>query len=146
MGEGDHLRSNSFVATAAQPQQASLALRKASLEFSNFIALAISWRFNQIHCIHVYTSSNDAPFLLHRQHNKTKGRLTARFMIGSRPPNCERKCLNCRRCDAIQVPTSPQETKPAMNPYWVIKARRDDSSNYKPMSWKCKCGNHFFNP
>ncbi|CAI0464228.1 unnamed protein product [Linum tenue] len=25
-------------------------------------------------------------------------------------------------------------------------SRGEDYSNYKPMSWKCKCGNSIFNP
>nr|XP_043637170.1 EPIDERMAL PATTERNING FACTOR-like protein 2 [Erigeron canadensis] len=61
-------------------------------------------------------------------------------MIGSRPPRCEWKkyCGWCGKCEAIQVPIiGPRPRK---------TTRRDDISNYKPMGWKCKCGDFTFNP
>ncbi|KAI3451881.1 hypothetical protein Pfo_008546 [Paulownia fortunei] len=64
-----------------------------------------------------------------------------RAQIGSRPPRCERRCGSCAHCEAIQVPTNPQIRSGIEN-----SARGDDNSNYKPMSWKCKCGNLIFNP
>ncbi|MED6186541.1 hypothetical protein PIB30_067688 [Stylosanthes scabra] len=76
-----------------------------------------------------------------------------RAQIGSKPPKCERRCTSCGQCEAIQVPTSnyPQIQKEGkiINPPKLFKiayARGDDNSNYKPMSWKCKCGNLIFNP
>ncbi|KAF7809968.1 EPIDERMAL PATTERNING FACTOR-like protein 2 [Senna tora] len=73
--------------------------------------------------------------------------------IGSRPPRCEGRCSWCGHCEAIQVPTNPQmqkEKKMKSSRLSTIAAygRGDDSStsNYKPMSWKCKCGNLIFNP
>ncbi|XWS33437.1 hypothetical protein CRYUN_Cryun22dG0082800 [Craigia yunnanensis] len=73
-----------------------------------------------------------------------------RAQIGSRPPRCERRCSSCGHCEAIQVPTNPQVRNGNRNSSTLISdvayARRDDSSNYKPMSWKCKCGNLIFNP
>ncbi|XP_010548696.1 PREDICTED: EPIDERMAL PATTERNING FACTOR-like protein 2 [Tarenaya hassleriana] len=50
--------------------------------------------------------------------------------IGSMPPKCEKRCETCRECEAVQVPVTFQ----------------DDFSNYKPLSWKCKCDNSLFNP
>ncbi|XP_047961790.1 EPIDERMAL PATTERNING FACTOR-like protein 2 [Salvia hispanica] len=58
-----------------------------------------------------------------------------RAQIGSRPPRCERQCSTCTRCEAIQVPTNAR-----------INNSDEANSNYKPMSWKCKCGNLIFNP
>ncbi|KAB2094482.1 hypothetical protein ERO13_A02G148201v2 [Gossypium hirsutum] len=69
--------------------------------------------------------------------DEEKARLRAQ--IGSRPPRCERRCNSCDHCEAIQVPTNPQISH-------VAYARGDGSSYYKPMSWKCKCGNFIFNP
>ncbi|KAA3476208.1 EPIDERMAL PATTERNING FACTOR-like protein 2 [Gossypium australe] len=73
-----------------------------------------------------------------------------RGQIGSRPPRCERRCSTCGHCEAIQVPTNPQlriQNKPSSTSVSdVAYARREDSSNYKPLSWKCKCGNFIFNP
>lgn len=68
-------------------------------------------------------------------------------MIGSRPPRCKGICLNCGPCEAVQVPATPQETKSAVNSnYMSINGRGTESSNYKPINWKCKCGNFIFNP
>ncbi|KAJ1414579.1 Epidermal patterning factor protein [Sesbania bispinosa] len=73
-----------------------------------------------------------------------------RAQIGSRPPRCEKRCRSCGHCEAIQVPTNPLVQNGKINASTVsimaYYARRDDSSNYKPMSWKCKCGNLIFNP
>lgn len=73
-----------------------------------------------------------------------------RARIGSRPPRCERRCQSCGHCEAIQVPTNPQvKSGPSKNsslPSNVQYARGEDNSNYKPMSWKCKCGDFIFNP
>ncbi|KAL5556725.1 hypothetical protein UlMin_038961 [Ulmus minor] len=69
--------------------------------------------------------------------------------IGSRPPRCERRCSSCEHCEAIQVPTNPQAKSGNKNSTIVSNiayARGEDNSNYKPMSWKCKCGNYIFNP
>ncbi|KAK7307703.1 hypothetical protein VNO77_41007 [Canavalia gladiata] len=72
-----------------------------------------------------------------------------RAQIGSRPPRCERRCRSCGHCEAIQVPTNPQAQNGKINPSTlsaIAYAGGDGSSNYKPMSWKCKCGNLIFNP
>ncbi|CAA2956821.1 Hypothetical predicted protein [Olea europaea subsp. europaea] len=68
-----------------------------------------------------------------------------RAQIGSRPPRCERRCSSCAQCEAIQVPTNPQ-TRNEFKNSTIGYARIDDHSNYKPMSWKCKCGSLIFNP
>ncbi|ONK74540.1 uncharacterized protein A4U43_C03F7420 [Asparagus officinalis] len=64
-------------------------------------------------------------------------------MIGSRPPRCERRCISCGHCEAIQVPVAPQKVEHFSN---VINSRSEDTSNYKPMNWKCKCGSRILNP
>ncbi|XWS41716.1 hypothetical protein CRYUN_Cryun17cG0106700 [Craigia yunnanensis] len=73
-----------------------------------------------------------------------------RAQIGSRPPRCERRCSSCGHCEAIQVPTNPQVRNGNRNSSTLIPdvayVRGDGSSNYKPMSWKCKCGIFIFNP
>ncbi|XP_028802155.1 EPIDERMAL PATTERNING FACTOR-like protein 2 [Neltuma alba] len=76
----------------------------------------------------------------------------SKAQIGSRPPRCEGRCRSCGRCEAVQVPVIPQvqshsrsrTTNSATTA--IPHSRGDDLSNYKPMSWKCKCGNFFFNP
>ncbi|KAJ8638464.1 hypothetical protein MRB53_012731 [Persea americana] len=53
--------------------------------------------------------------------------------VGSRPPNCARKCGGCTPCEAMQVPTTTDHLDPQY-------------ANYEPEGWKCKCGTSFFNP
>ncbi|XP_059630275.1 EPIDERMAL PATTERNING FACTOR-like protein 2 [Cornus florida] len=80
-----------------------------------------------------------------------------RSLIGSSPPRCERKCSSCGHCEAIQVPVVPQFNGHNMmimsNGLHLVAtvptieyARGDYISNYKPMCWKCKCGELLFNP
>ncbi|GMH16487.1 hypothetical protein Nepgr_018328 [Nepenthes gracilis] len=75
-----------------------------------------------------------------------------RSLIGSRPPTCERRCIHCERCKAVQVPIALQHRlKPARSHFLHSTPTtsfpgEDDSSNYKPMYWKCKCGDFLFNP
>lgn len=67
--------------------------------------------------------------------------------LGSIPPSCRNKCNACNPCKAIQVPTLPNHDQ-------VHKISRRSSpteaskkyTNYKPIGWKCKCGNRLFNP
>ncbi|PON71386.1 EPIDERMAL PATTERNING FACTOR-like protein [Trema orientale] len=96
--------------------------------------------------------------------------------IGSRPPRCERRCSACGHCEAVQVPVAPlvlhhqndnrsrtrhdqndisrsrrrnrssSISSKNINNFNVAYSRGDDLSNYKPMSWKCKCGDFLFNP
>ncbi|KAI4321484.1 hypothetical protein MLD38_034856 [Melastoma candidum] len=70
-------------------------------------------------------------------------------LIGSRPPNCDGRCKGCGRpCMAVQVPVTPQQFRiqwsRATNS--LEYSRGDDISNYKPMTWKCRCGEIYFNP
>ncbi|KAL6521584.1 hypothetical protein OROGR_018153 [Orobanche gracilis] len=79
--------------------------------------------------------------------SEEKGILRAR--IGSRPPRCDGRCSSCGHCEAIQVPTNSQirrQNTKSTAVSVINYARGDDTSNYKPMSWKCRCGNLIFNP
>ncbi|KAK3212109.1 hypothetical protein Dsin_016815 [Dipteronia sinensis] len=70
-------------------------------------------------------------------------------VVGSRPPGCINKCLNCNPCMATLV-IQPHQWK------WNNKFRRffkttsqDDEegdSSYYLLSWKCKCNNKLFQP
>ncbi|XP_022132530.1 EPIDERMAL PATTERNING FACTOR-like protein 2 [Momordica charantia] len=74
-------------------------------------------------------------------------KVVLRGQIGSRPPKCERRCSWCGHCEAIQVPTNPQKSANTNSSAFNNMAyARDEASNYKPMSWKCKCGSLIFNP
>nr|XP_018682024.1 PREDICTED: EPIDERMAL PATTERNING FACTOR-like protein 2 [Musa acuminata subsp. malaccensis] len=72
---------------------------------------------------------------------------TVRALVGSRPPICERRCITCGHCEAVQVPVIPQEKKSRSRQFLgTATVRGDYSSNYKPLSWKCKCGDLIFDP
>ncbi|EXB29479.1 hypothetical protein L484_022151 [Morus notabilis] len=68
------------------------------------------------------------------------------------PPSCHNKCNACHPCMAVQVPTLPRSepVRPnldrAVDPVVFFDSPRNKYSNYKPLGWKCRCGNHFFNP
>ncbi|KAL3525559.1 hypothetical protein ACH5RR_013931 [Cinchona calisaya] len=72
--------------------------------------------------------------------------------IGSRPPRCDGKCNTCGHCEAIQVPANPQNREGHKNYFATISTVSyggrggEDYPNYKPMCWKCKCGDLIFNP
>ncbi|GAB2293714.1 hypothetical protein Dimus_027927 [Dionaea muscipula] len=80
-----------------------------------------------------------------------------RSLLGSRPPRCEVRCSNCGHCEAIQVPIGiapQQKVKPGEGGSHSVHdstptaeySRGDDTTNYKAMSWRCKCGDFIFNP
>ncbi|KAM4087301.1 hypothetical protein ACJW30_10G168100 [Castanea mollissima] len=76
-----------------------------------------------------------------------------RTQIGSRPPRCEKRCSTCGHCEAVQVPIVPQVQNHRRSQFYASRAtpsieysRGDGNSNYKPMCWKCKCGDFIFNP
>jgi hypothetical protein len=76
--------------------------------------------------------------------------LVEKVQIGSRPPKCEKRCKSCMHCEAVQVPILPSKVQIKRSHYSETKvtysSRGDGLSNYKPISWKCKCGDYFFNP
>ncbi|CAN6170820.1 unnamed protein product [Urochloa humidicola] len=80
-----------------------------------------------------------------------------RALIGSRPPRCERVCMSCGHCEAVQVPIVPQDrrlqkraTTATTNAITISAAmftyRVDGITNYKPLSWKCRCGGTILDP
>uniref|UniRef100_A0A453BNM9 Epidermal patterning factor-like protein n=1 Tax=Aegilops tauschii subsp. strangulata TaxID=200361 RepID=A0A453BNM9_AEGTS len=79
-------------------------------------------------------------------------------MIGSRPPRCERVCMSCGHCEAVQVPIVPQDHKQRAGREHhdaasdigaaMLAAYRVNGgiSDYKPLSWKCRCGGMILDP
>ncbi|KAK6775124.1 hypothetical protein RDI58_026125 [Solanum bulbocastanum] len=100
--------------------------------------------------------------LYHHKHNlqdSTKDLLMEeKTRLGSMPPSCYNKCNQCHPCVAAQVPTTPSHHQVELSPsrgknmpmeYFdssssSIGANR--YSNYKPLEWKCRCEDHFYNP
>ncbi|CAJ2643177.1 unnamed protein product [Trifolium pratense] len=77
--------------------------------------------------------------------------LVEKFQIGSRPPKCEKRCTSCVHCEAVQVPIVPSKVQIQRSHHYseakvTYSSRGDGLSNYKPISWKCKCGDYLFNP
>ncbi|KAH9622533.1 hypothetical protein KSS87_014602 [Heliosperma pusillum] len=56
-----------------------------------------------------------------------------RMVIGSRPPRCTNRCMNCRPCMAVLV-IPPHRLSP------------HEEENYYLLSWKCRCHNKLFQP
>ncbi|CAL5214394.1 unnamed protein product [Lathyrus oleraceus] len=99
------------------------------------------------HFLHPASSSIHQPReLLYEEKNK----------LGSIPPSCHSKCNECHPCMAVQVPSLPNHdslpphlTKPSSMKKWLspsLQGTNNRYSNYKPLGWKCHCGDHFFNP
>lgn len=87
--------------------------------------------------------------------------MVMRNQIGSRPPSCRRRCRECGgHCEAVQVPVALHDSHQnqrkrrssssshffANSKHDVALSSEDETSNYKPISWKCRCGNFIFNP
>ncbi|RAL46462.1 hypothetical protein DM860_004741 [Cuscuta australis] len=70
--------------------------------------------------------------------------------LGSTPPSCHNKCNQCHPCMAAQVPTLPSHGR--ARPGGAARVLPVDYfdlprySNYKPLGWKCRCGDRFYNP
>ncbi|KAE8693238.1 EPIDERMAL PATTERNING FACTOR-like protein 1 [Hibiscus syriacus] len=66
--------------------------------------------------------------------------------LGSTPPRCHNKCNGCHPCMAVQVPSPFQraDSSKAMEVFGPASANQ--YSNYKPLGWKCRCDDHFYNP
>ncbi|XP_058179564.1 EPIDERMAL PATTERNING FACTOR-like protein 1 [Rhododendron vialii] len=81
--------------------------------------------------------------------------LEGKTRLGSTPPSCHNKCNQCHPCFAVQVPTMPSHDRfqPGLTPTEFSDDSSPSSSsftnkytNYKPLGWKCRCRDHFFNP
>ncbi|KAH7565044.1 hypothetical protein ACOSP7_020873 [Xanthoceras sorbifolium] len=65
-----------------------------------------------------------------------------KMVLGSKPPGCVNKCLNCRPCKATLVIPSHDQKKKALR----SAATHGDDANYYLLSWKCRCGDKLFQP
>ncbi|XP_073036404.1 EPIDERMAL PATTERNING FACTOR-like protein 8 [Primulina eburnea] len=73
-----------------------------------------------------------------------------KMILGSRPPACSvDKCMNCRPCEATLVipPHRNNDNKKNKNieRAYEKSSRREDDSYYL-LSWKCRCGDKFYQP
>ncbi|KAK9011972.1 hypothetical protein V6N11_040043 [Hibiscus sabdariffa] len=70
--------------------------------------------------------------------------------LGSTPPSCHNKCNGSHPCMAVQVPSplQPADSSKAMTNSMELfdTSIANQFSNYKPLGWKCRCGDQFYNP
>ncbi|GMH15924.1 hypothetical protein Nepgr_017765 [Nepenthes gracilis] len=67
--------------------------------------------------------------------------------LGSRPPGCENKCMNCKPCMAtLVVPPHQKKKKKKSSSSSSCSSYHGDDDSYYLLSWKCKCGNKLFQP
>ncbi|XP_062086885.1 EPIDERMAL PATTERNING FACTOR-like protein 2 [Humulus lupulus] len=62
-----------------------------------------------------------------------------KMVLGSRPPQCVNKCLNCKPCEATLVVPNHQK-----KPLHTSSHGQDDT--YYLLSWRCRCGNKLYHP
>ncbi|KAL5982233.1 hypothetical protein ACLOJK_016304 [Asimina triloba] len=75
-----------------------------------------------------------------------------KMRLGSTPPSCHGRCSECNPCLAVQVPTLPDHddvgqgsgnsVATALVSSSAASSIGDPYSNYKPLEWKCRCGDH----
>ncbi|KAG6470916.1 EPIDERMAL PATTERNING FACTOR-like protein 1 [Zingiber officinale] len=63
--------------------------------------------------------------------------------LGSAPPNCRNRCNRCSPCTAVQDPAPPSGLRPGNS---GCSLSVNQYSNYKPLEWKCRCGDRLYNP
>nr|XP_004506969.1 EPIDERMAL PATTERNING FACTOR-like protein 8 [Cicer arietinum] len=66
-------------------------------------------------------------------------------VIGSKPPTCLNKCMNCKPCMAtLVVPNNQKRIKGRI--LESFRGDQDDDDTYYLLTWKCQCGNKLFQP
>ncbi|XP_050383679.1 EPIDERMAL PATTERNING FACTOR-like protein 8 [Argentina anserina] len=81
----------------------------------------------------------------HSVHNESTNLLQQRkTVLGSRPPQCENRCLNCRPCFAtLVIPSHDSHYKTKVS---GLTSHNDGDDRYYLLSWKCKCGQKLYQP
>ncbi|KAF4372353.1 hypothetical protein F8388_027026 [Cannabis sativa] len=64
-----------------------------------------------------------------------------KMVLGSRPPQCVNKCLNCRPCEATLVVPNHQK-----KPNNLKTTSHGEDDTYYLLSWRCRCGNKIYHP
>ena len=80
---------------------------------------------------------------LGKAENDEMKNLEEKMVIGSRPPGCQNKCMNCRPCMAAAVvPVHRMKGKA----FQSFSSSREEEDSYYLLSWKCRCGNKIYQP
>ncbi|GAA0170445.1 hypothetical protein Leryth_023648 [Lithospermum erythrorhizon] len=71
-----------------------------------------------------------------------------KMVLGSRPPACVGKCMNCKPCQATLVipPHGKRSNRDNKQSHFSHRGGREDDDTYYLLSWKCRCGNKLFQP
>ncbi|MED6199453.1 hypothetical protein PIB30_076119 [Stylosanthes scabra] len=67
--------------------------------------------------------------------------------VGSSPPTCVNKCMNCKPCMATLVSSNNNDPigKNKKKDHFIKSSHGDDDTYYL-LHWKCKCGNKLYQP
>uniref|UniRef100_A0A803LN16 Epidermal patterning factor-like protein n=1 Tax=Chenopodium quinoa TaxID=63459 RepID=A0A803LN16_CHEQI len=77
----------------------------------------------------------------------SKELLSKKPVLGSRPPSCVNKCLNCNPCVAtLVVPPRHQMTDLISFTSYDDHYGDNNHDSYYLLAWKCKCGDKLFQP
>ncbi|XP_031096271.1 EPIDERMAL PATTERNING FACTOR-like protein 8 [Ipomoea triloba] len=68
-----------------------------------------------------------------------------RMVLGSSPPKCVGRCMGCRPCVAALVIPPHDDKNGFRRPSSSSSSGAGDESYYL-LSWKCRCGNKYFQP
>ncbi|KAK2425436.1 hypothetical protein P8452_54192 [Trifolium repens] len=68
-----------------------------------------------------------------------------KVVIGSKPPVCVNKCKKCRPCMATVVVNDHDHQRQKKKDFKFVSSDHEEDSYYL-LSWKCRCGNKFFQP
>ena len=64
------------------------------------------------------------------------------LQLGSRPPGCVNKCMNCRPCMAtLVIPPHDHRNKGLRE-----SSSHQEDDTYYLLYWKCRCGNKLYQP
>lgn len=124
------------------------ALRFSLLLYTITIVITLLHLLSPVVCFNHKPPSDTTPGLQFEEKKR----------LGSTPPSCHNKCNQCHPCMAVQIPSlqshnqlEPGRSRVNHNEYFDSSAlplatANYKYSNYKPLGWKCRCGDHFFNP
>ncbi|KAL8129585.1 hypothetical protein V2J09_018740 [Rumex salicifolius] len=82
--------------------------------------------------------------------NVNQGKEMMRLVLGSSPPRCINKCMNCNPCKPVLVIPSHRKMKiynfRQQSSVLSPELTTQDEENYYLVSWKCKCKDKLFQP
>ncbi|GAB2232541.1 hypothetical protein Droror1_Dr00011580 [Drosera rotundifolia] len=99
-----------------------------------------------------FLTSNSVSLKVDIHKNNSTGMKTtinSKLVLGSRPPRCINRCMNCRPCMAVLVipPHKPKPNRDHQSYGEIFKGSTpQDDEGYYLLSWKCRCKNKLYQP